>query len=108
MPHNDTQTRDAFDSAKVELERIIDDFNSTPDEAAAATAALTQLGMSFAAANLAKFEARTQFLLELSAGLQDVIDSSQENPIGTVLDDITGNVEVLAEIAKSVKELLAE
>jgi hypothetical protein len=108
MPHDDTQTRDAFDSAKAELERIIDDFNSTPDEAAAATAALTQLGMSFAAANLAKFEARTQFLLELSAGLQNVIDSSQENPIGTTLDDVTGNVEVLADIAKSVKELLKE
>jgi hypothetical protein len=108
MPHDDTQTRDAFDSAKAELERIIDDFNSTPDEAAAATASLTQLGMSFAAANLAKFEARTQFLLELSAGLQNVIDSSQENPIGTTLDDVTGNVEVLADIGKSVKELLKE
>jgi hypothetical protein len=108
MPHDDTQTRDAFDSAKAELERIIDDFNSTPDEAAAATAALTQLGMSFAAANLITFEARTQFLLELSAGLQNVIDSSQENPIGTTLDDVTGNVEVLADIAKSVKELLKE
>ncbi len=92
--------------AKAELERIVDDFNSTPAEAAKAAQELEQIGMEFAAASLAEFEARTKFLNGFVAGLQKVIDSSEENPVGTALDNVTGNVQALAAIAKKVKELL--
>ncbi len=106
MADDETKSREVFETAKAELERIVDDFNSTPAEASAAAEELKQLGMKFAAANLAEFEARTQFLNDLVAGLEKVIDSSEENPIGTALDNVTGNVEPLAGIAKKVKELL--
>ena len=106
MAHDEATTRAVFDKAKAELERIVDDFNSTPGEAAKAAEELEQLGMKFAAAALAEFEDRTQVLNDLVAGLQKVIDSSEENPIGTVLDNVTGNVQGLAAIAKKVKELL--
>ena len=106
MAHDEATTRAVFEEAKADLERIVDDFNSTPAEAAKAAEELQRIGMEFAAASLAEFEARTQFLNGLVAGLQKVIDSSEENPIGTALDNVTGNVQGLAAIAKKVKELL--
>lgn len=106
MAHAEATTRKVFEEAKAELKRIVDDFNSTPAEAAKAAQELERLGMEFAAANLAEFEARTQFLNGLVAGLQKVIDSSEENPIGTALDNVTGNIQGLAAIAKKVNELV--
>lgn len=106
MAHTEDAARAEFDKAKAELERIVDDFNSTPGEAAKAAQELQTLGMIFAAANLAKFEARTVFLNDLVARLQTVIDTSEENPVGAALDQITGNVQGLAVIAKRVSDLL--
>lgn len=106
MAHDAATARTEYENARAELQRIIDDLDSTEAEAAAASAALQALAMDFAAASMDNFDQRTELLNKIVANLKDVIESSDDNPSSVDLQAVVGNVQVIGLIADRVKTLL--
>ena len=106
MAHDAATARAEYENARAELQRIMDDLDSTEAEATAASAALQQLAMEFAAASMDDFDQRTALLNAIVANLKDVIEASDDNPSGVDLEAVVGNVQVIGQIADRVKNLL--